>query len=154
MATTQQSSLKILIADDEPVLIEYLKRSLKQDGHSVVTANDGVEASTLLESDSFDVVVLDIIMPHKSGIEVCRQMRASKDNTPVLILSSKEDESTKVAGLDAGADDYMVKPFSYRELSARLRALHRRPTKIADSNLEFHDLELTTTPKKSASTSG
>jgi len=120
--------MKILIADDEAMLIEYLQRSLQFDNHRVDVAKDGLEAYRKASTNRYDAVIMDVIMPAKNGVEVTSDLREAGVKTPILILSSRDGEEARVQGLDAGADDYMIKPFGYKELSARLRSLERRAT--------------------------
>jgi two-component system response regulator MprA len=105
---------------------ESLRRSLSFNGYSVQLAQDGVEALDLIADDRPDAVVLDVMMPRLDGLEVCRQLRSTGDDLPILVLTARDSVSERVAGLDAGADDYLVKPFSPRELVARVRAILRR----------------------------
>ncbi len=118
--------MKILVADDEEILIEFLSRSLGRDGHEVEAVNDGLQAYSKIIGSRYDAVVLDVVMPGLNGIDVCKDVRAAGVQTPILVLSSKDTEQARIEGLDAGADDYMVKPFGYDELTARLRAITRR----------------------------
>jgi two-component system response regulator MprA len=118
--------MRILVVDDEPALRESVARSLRFEGFSVSTAADGVEALDQLHRVRPDAVVLDVMMPRLDGLETCRRMRERGDRTPVLVLTARDAIRDRVAGLDAGADDYLVKPFAYEELLARLRALLRR----------------------------
>jgi two-component system response regulator MprA len=118
--------MRILVADDEGALLRSLARSLRFEGHDVMTATNGDEALRMLAVREPDLVVLDVMMPHVDGIAVCRRMRAIGDATPVLLLTARDAVRDRVAGLDAGADDYLVKPFAYEELLARVRALQRR----------------------------
>ncbi|PUB19797.1 winged helix family two component transcriptional regulator [Promicromonospora sp. AC04] len=118
--------MRILLVDDEPALRQSIARSLRFEGYTVVTAPDGRAAIEAIESARPDAVVLDVMMPRLDGLGVCRWLRASGDRTPVLILTARDAVQDTVAGLDAGADDYLAKPFAYDELLARLRALLRR----------------------------
>jgi len=115
----------ILVVDDEPTLRETLAEVLEADGFRVVTAADGPEALVRFRAEQPDLIVLDLMLPGLSGIEVCRIVRAESD-VPILMLTAKSSEVDKVVGLELGADDYVTKPFSLRELSARIRALLRR----------------------------
>ena len=133
---------RILVVDDEDMLVEFLVRALVAEGYEVDSAFDGQEAEDKAIANSYDFIILDIIMPKKNGIEVCRSLRANNVKSHILILSSKEDEADKVAGLDAGADDYMVKPFGFYELSARLRALERRPKDKLNQKISFGNVVL------------
>lgn len=127
--------MRVLLVEDEDLLAEFLKRSLTKAGHDVDHAADGIMASEKINSKIYDVVILDIILPKKNGLDVCRDARKQNIKTPILILSSQDAETARIQGLDAGADDYMVKPFSHKELEARLRALHRRPAEIVSDEI-------------------
>jgi two-component system response regulator MprA len=117
---------RLLVVDDDPALARTLRRALGIEGYDVECAPDGAEALQLLAAGSFDAVVLDVSMPRVDGLAVCRSMRARRDRTPVLMLTARDQVGDRVAGLDAGADDYLVKPFALDELNARVRALLRR----------------------------
>ena len=119
-------AVKILVVDDEPAMRAALERALRLEHYDVALASDGREALGVLERVLPDAIVLDVAMPELDGLEVCRRIRAVGDRTPVLMLTARETVDDRVAGLDAGADDYLVKPFALRELQARLRALLRR----------------------------
>ena len=118
--------MRILVVDDEPALRSSLERALGLDRYEVELAGDGTEALDRLALAPVDAVVLDVSMPGIDGLEVCRRLRAAGDRTPVLMLTARDAIDDRVEGLDAGADDYLVKPFALRELQARLRALLRR----------------------------
>ena len=117
---------KILIVDDEPAMRLGLKDNLEFEGYQVELAEDGEEGLSKIESGTFDLIVLDIMMPKMSGFDICKKMRADKNFTPVIFLSAKGEELDKVLGLEFGADDYITKPFSVRELLARIKAILRR----------------------------
>ena len=117
---------RVLIADDDRAIRESLARALELEGYDVVTVVDGVEALTRARRDTFDALVVDVMMPGVDGLAVCRVLRAEGDRTPVLMLTARVETPDRVAGLDAGADDYLPKPFELDELLARLRALLRR----------------------------
>ena len=135
--------MQILVVDDEPAVRDSLDRALRLEGYKVELAADGAEALSALDSDSPDAIVLDLMMPRVDGFEVCRRMRAAGDRTPVLVLTARDGVSDRVKGLDAGADDYLVKPFALDELLARLRALLRRSGSSAPGQvLRFSDLTL------------
>ena len=135
--------MKALIVDDEPAVRDSLRRVLASERYEVETAADGEEALAKLKAAQPDVVILDVLMPEMSGLEVCRRMRVEGDQTPVLMLTAREAVNDRVAGLDAGADDYLPKPFALEELLARLRALVRRSTyEGAGLQLSFADLTL------------
>jgi two-component system response regulator MprA len=135
---------RILVVDDEPAVQNALSRALAFERYDVAQAEDGREALDRLSAATYDAVILDISMPHVDGLEVCRRLREGGDRTPVLMLTAREQIDDRVAGLDAGADDYMVKPFALRELSARVRALLRRAGEDdqQDGLLAFGDLRL------------
>jgi two-component system response regulator MprA len=118
--------VKVLVVDDEPAVRNALERALRVARYDVRLARDGVEALDALAGEPVDAVVLDVAMPRLGGLEVARRLRAAGDRTPVLMLTARDEIDERVAGLDAGADDYLVKPFALRELQARLRALLRR----------------------------
>jgi two-component system, OmpR family, response regulator MprA len=117
---------RILVVDDEPAVQSALSRALTMERYEVAQAADGEEALACLGTAPFEAVILDIAMPRLDGLEVCRRLREGGDRTPVLMLTARGEVDDRVAGLDAGADDYLVKPFALRELLARLRALLRR----------------------------
>lgn len=136
---------ELLVVDDEPAVRSSVERALKLEGYRVRTASDGKQALRELAIAAPEAVVLDVLMPEIDGLEVCRRMRNAGDQTPVLMLTARDSVSDRVDGLDAGADDYLVKPFALEELLARLRALLRRPqpgTAGASTVLSFGDLEL------------
>src|ERR687889_274830 len=133
---------RVLIVDDEPAVRAALDRALRLDGYEIELAADGREALDSLADARHDAVVLDVAMPGIDGLEVCRRLRDAGDRTPVLMLTARDTVDDRVAGLDAGADDYLVKPFALRELKARLRALLRRTETARGGVLRFADLEL------------
>ncbi|UOE54653.1 response regulator transcription factor [Bacillus sp. CMF12] len=117
---------KILVVDDEQSIVTLLQYNLQQAGYEVITAMDGQEGKDLAISEKPDLIVLDLMLPKLDGIEVCKQLRQQKIATPILMLTAKDDEFDKVLGLELGADDYMTKPFSPREVVARVKAILRR----------------------------
>jgi len=134
---------RVLVADDEPAVRRALERALTLDRYEVELAADGQEALDMIAVSPPDAVVLDIGMPRVDGLEVTRRMRKAGDRTPILILTARDAIDDRVAGLDVGADDYLVKPFALKELQARLRALLRRAGDSDDGEvLEFDDLVL------------
>ena len=137
--------MKILVVDDERAVRESLRRALELEGYEIELAGDGGEALSTLEDDEQpDVVILDVLMPGVDGLEVCRRLRASGNAVPVLMLTARDEVENRVAGLDAGADDYVTKPFALEELLARVRALLRR-TGNGDGGgevLSFADVQL------------
>ena len=135
--------MRILVVDDEPAVRDSLDRALRLEGYDVSLAADGVDGLTAVEQRPPDAIVLDLMMPRIDGLEVCRRLRAGGDRTPVLILTARDAVSDRVAGLDAGADDYIVKPFALEELLARLRAMLRRAGSSSGmETLQFGDLTL------------
>ena len=141
--------MRILVVDDDRAVRESLRRSLQFNGYQVEVASDGQQALDTIASGSRpDAMVLDVMMPRLDGLQVCRQLRSSGDDLPVLVLTARDLVSDRVAGLDAGADDYLPKPFALEELLARLRALLRRTAvdaaaaEKAEPSLKFADLEL------------
>jgi two-component system response regulator MprA len=131
-----------MVVDDDEALRNAVRRALRLEGYDVELAGDGAEALVRLAGLNADLVVLDVLMPVLDGITVCRRLRASGDRTPVLMLTARDVISDRVAGLDAGADDYLTKPFALEELSARVRALLRRSYPGHDSPVRVGDLEL------------
>ena len=136
--------MRILVVDDDAAVRESLGRALRLEGYDVELASDGSEALELLEGngDDPDLVVLDVLMPNVDGLEVCRTLRRTGSRLPVLMLTARDQVADRVAGLDAGADDYVVKPFALAELLARVRALLRRSADGAVDVLRFADIEL------------
>ena len=136
--------MRILVVDDDDAVREALRRALQLEGYEVELAGDGAEALDRLKLDSVepDALVLDVSMPRLDGLEVCRRLRRGGSALPVLMLTARDEVADRVAGLDAGADDYVVKPFALEELLARLRALLRRTTGGSEDVLRFADLEL------------
>ena len=135
--------MSILVVDDEPAVRESLRRALELEGYRVELATDGDEAIARLgQAEQPDAVILDILMPRLDGLEVCRRLRSSGNAVPVLMLTAQAEIDSRVAGLDAGADDYLPKPFALAELFARLRALLRRTGGESTDALRFADLEL------------
>jgi two-component system response regulator MprA len=139
---TAPATASVMVVDDEPAVRAALDRALRIERYDVRLAGDGAEALALLADSSPDAIVLDVAMPEIDGLEVCRRLRAAGDRTPVLMLTARDAVDDRVAGLDAGADDYLVKPFALRELQARLRALLRRTETARGGVLRFADVEL------------
>ncbi|WP_327105119.1 response regulator transcription factor [Nonomuraea glycinis] len=136
---------RLLVVDDEPALREALQSSLEFEGYQVVTANDGQAALEELARTPYDAVLLDVMMPRLDGLTACRRLRAAGDHVPVLMLTARDAVGDRVSGLDAGADDYLVKPFELDELLARVRALLRRGALSAgepEPTLSFGDLKM------------
>ena len=142
VATSQRA--RVLVVDDDPKILSLLRRGLSFEGYTVTTAEDGPGALTAARDEPPDLVVLDVMMPGLDGLEVCRRLRAGGEEIPILMLTARDTVPDRVAGLDAGADDYLVKPFAFDELLARVRALLRR-TKSEERDsptLRFADVEL------------
>jgi len=134
--------MRILVAEDDAVLAEAVQRSLRQSGHAVDWAQNGAEADCALAAERFDLLILDLGLPKKSGIDVLKRLRAGDSHLPVLILTARDGVTDRVRGLDAGADDYLAKPFDLAELEARVRALTRRgmaggPTLLRHGALDY-----------------
>lgn len=118
--------MKILVVDDEQAVRDSLRRSLSFNGYNVVLAEDGIQALEMIDKEQPALVILDVMMPRMDGLEVCRHLRSEGDDRPILILTARDNVSDRVGGLDAGADDYLAKPFALEELLARVRSLVRR----------------------------
>ena len=133
---------RILVVEDDRSVRDAVERALQFEGYDVATARDGAEALHAVLNDSPDAIVLDVMMPHIDGLEACRRIRARGDTTPILMLTARHEVSDRVDGLDAGADDYMVKPFALEELLARIRALLRRSTGHTTELLTVGDMTM------------
>ncbi len=127
--------MNILVADDDDLVVDFLVRALKRDKHSVDVARDGIEALRKAQSNYFDVMLLDILMPLADGVSVCNELRAHGQDTPIIFLTSLSDRETHITSLNEGGDDYITKPFHYDELEARIRAITRRPRKLEPTKL-------------------
>jgi two-component system, OmpR family, response regulator MprA len=136
--------MRILVVDDERAVRESLRRALELEGYEVDLAADGAEALERLDGEHPDAMILDVLMPRMDGLEVCRRLRATGNRMPVLMLTARDAVENRVAGLDAGADDYVTKPFALEELRARIRALLRRTAAETTETLRFADVELDT----------
>ncbi|BAU95267.1 two-component system response regulator [Corynebacterium suranareeae] len=134
--------MKILVVDDEHAVRESLRRSLSFNGYTVLLAEDGIQALEMIEKEQPVLVILDVMMPRMDGLEVCRHLRSEGDDRPILILTARDNVSDRVGGLDAGADDYLAKPFALEELLARVRSLVRRSAAEANqiSNAEYAEI--------------
>jgi OmpR-family two-component system manganese-sensing response regulator len=135
---------KILVAEDDRDLAEVVSFALQSKGHMVQIVYDGRECSDYLSTCEYDLIILDWMMPWKSGLEVCQWFRAKGGKTPILMLTAKTKMDDRELGLDNGADDYLTKPFDQRELAARVRALLRRPDTVVGNVLKAHDIQLDT----------
>ncbi len=151
MSTSTDSRQRVLVVDDDKAVRESLRRSLEYNGYDVVLASDGAEALASIGTARPDVVVMDVMMPRLSGLETTRALRAAGHDLPVLVLTARDAVGDRVEGLDAGADDYLTKPFALAELLARLRALLRRVTPAEgehDEVLTFADLTMDTASRE------
>ena len=142
-------TLKLVVAEDDPAVRNAVQRVLELEGYSVVVTKDGVAALDAILSNTPDAVVMDVMMPFSDGLSVCRELRRRANRTPILLLTARHEIGDRVAGLDAGADDYLVKPFSVDELLARVRALLRRNAPATNSTvLQLADLSLDPTRRE------
>ncbi len=133
--------MKVIIVEDEKKMASFIERGLKEEGYEVEVAEDGERGWECINQKSYDLIILDWMLPKMDGIEVCQKIRQTKNKTPILILTAKDSVEDKIQGLDQGADDYLTKPFSFEELLARMRALLRRPTDIQkETRLKQGDL--------------
>jgi len=136
--------LRILLVEDEHRLSSVVRRGLEEESYAVDVAYDGREGLAMAESDEYDLLVLDVMLPGLNGLEITRRLRRRRVSTPILMLTARDAVDDRVAGLDSGADDYLVKPFAFRELLARVRALLRRGDLTKDPVIRVADLELDT----------
>ena len=139
-----QSNLRVLVVEDEPKVASFVKRGLEENGYSAEIAYDGAIGKRMFDSGVFDIVILDINLPHKNGIELCREIRSSNQKIPIIMLTALGTTEDKLSGFDSGADDYLVKPFEFRELLARIRSLLKRISVSENGGnvLKFLDLEM------------
>jgi two-component system copper resistance phosphate regulon response regulator CusR len=138
----------ICLIEDEQKVAAFICKGLEEQGYTVKTAGDGVSAQKLIQQEQFDLLIMDVMLPDTNGIELCRRIRQTDGNTPILMLTALNQVHDKVSGLKAGADDYLVKPFHFSELLARIEALQRRSKNIEDNHLLiFDDLKLDTWSK-------
>jgi DNA-binding response OmpR family regulator len=136
--------MRVLLVEDEPHIADFIARGLMENGYSVDVARDGEEAVHWPSVAEFDIIILDVMLPVRGGIEVCRLLRGQGVRTPVLMLTARDAVEDRVLGLDSGADDYLVKPFAFAELLARLRALSRREPALLGNELRTGDLVMDT----------
>jgi DNA-binding response OmpR family regulator len=136
--------MKILVVEDEHKIASSIKKGFEQESWVCDVAFDGEDGYDLAVSESYDVIVLDLMLPKKDGISIAKDLRREGVHTPILMLTAKGEIDDKVVGLNSGADDYLVKPFAFEELVARVKALARRPEKIINSKLQIHNLILDT----------
>jgi DNA-binding response OmpR family regulator len=142
--------MRLLIVEDEERLAKSLKKSLEKEGYAVDYVTDGETGQRRIEMyhEEYDLVILDLMLPKRNGFEVCKNVRAEGIKTPILILTAKQDTHDKILALDGGADDYLVKPFSLEELTARVRALMRRPSEAAPTELKIQDISMNVGTRK------
>ena len=136
--------MRVLLVEDEPRIADFIRRGLAEEGHAVDIATDGEEAVDWPSVADFDVIILDVMLPIRDGFDVCRTLRAQGLRAPILMLTAKDAVEDRVRGLDSGADDYLVKPFAFAELLARLRALVRRQPAVLGARLQVDELVLET----------
>jgi DNA-binding response OmpR family regulator len=136
--------MRILVVEDERRLASIVKRGLVEEGYSVDNAYDGEEAQFMAETTPYDAIILDIMLPKKDGLTVCRELRSKRVNTPILMLTARDSVEDRVKGLDSGSDDYLVKPFAFNELLARVRALLRREALSKTPKMQVGDLVMDT----------
>ena len=149
MKAASNKTFKLVVAEDDPAVRNAVQRVLELEGYSVVVTKDGVAALDAILSNTPDAVVMDVMMPFSDGLSVCRELRRRANRTPILLLTARHEIGDRVAGLDAGADDYLVKPFSIDELLARVRALLRRNAPNTSSTiLQLSDLSLDPTRRE------
>lgn len=150
--------MRILLVEDEPAVVSVISRGLTESGYEVSVAPDGLLALDMARNNDFGLIILDVMLPGKNGIEVCRQLRADQVQTPILMLTALGTTENVVIGLDSGADDYLTKPFKFQELEARIRSLLRRRTSLVNGVpqdkdnglLRMADLELDTNTKQAS----
>lgn len=136
--------MRILVVEDEHKIANSIKKGLEQESFAVDVAFTGNQGYDLASSENYDLIILDVMLPEISGIEICKKLRAENNHTPILILTARGQTSDKVEGLNSGADDYLTKPFAFEELLARIKALSRRPKNSTGSTYEVADLSLNT----------
>ncbi|MDI6638511.1 MAG: response regulator transcription factor [Bacillota bacterium] len=136
--------MRVLVVEDEDKIAAFIKKGLEEEGYAVDVVGDGESALDYASSVDYDVIILDIMLPRRDGISVCQKLRERGCNAPILMLTARDAVDDRVRGLDAGADDYLVKPFAFRELVARIRALLRRSRDVISSQLQVGDLVLDT----------
>ena len=140
--------MRVLVVEDAWPMAEALAKGLREQGYAVDLARDGESALDHAAVNDYDLVVLDVMLPHRDGLSVCRELRARGAGTPVLMLTARDGVEDRVAGLDAGADDYLIKPFAFKELLARVRALLRRHREVRPPQLTLADLTLDTASRE------
>ena len=136
--------MRILVVEDEHKIANSIKRGFEQETWATDVAYDGEEGYDMASSEDYDVIVLDLMLPKMDGMEICKKLRAEENHTPILMLTARGELADKVGGLNSGADDYLVKPFAFEELLARVKALARRPAEVKSVKLKVGSLELDT----------
>jgi two-component system response regulator QseB len=134
--------MRVLLVEDDAMIAQGLQTALRQSGFAVDLMRDGKSAAAALQTSTFDVVLLDLGLPHRDGLDVLRELRKRGDSTPVIVLTARDEIQHRIAGLDAGADDYIVKPFDLDEVMARMRSVLRRATGRGDSSIQHGELRL------------
>jgi len=134
--------MRILVIEDEVKIAQFIKRGLKEEGYAVDVANDGEEGHFLLSSNEYDAIILDLMLPKIDGLTLCRALRKDGNQTPIIMLTAKDTVKDKVKGLDAGADDYLPKPFAFEELLARVRVVLRKKDSRVQTQLKVDDLSM------------
>ncbi|HHV63360.1 MAG TPA: response regulator transcription factor [Firmicutes bacterium] len=140
--------MRVLVVEDEPKIASFVKRGLEEEGYAVDVAGDGESALDYAQSAQYDILILDIMLPKRDGVSVCQELRRRGFRAPILMLTARDAVDDRVEGLDAGADDYLVKPFAFKELLARMRALLRRPREVGPTRLQVGDLTLDTATRR------
>jgi heavy metal response regulator len=143
-------TVRVLVVEDDQRILDFVRKGLEEEGYAVDVATDGDEALDWPAVVDFDAIVLDVMLPGRDGIEVCRTLRTRGVRTPILMLTARDTVEDRVMGLDSGADDYLVKPFAFAELLARLRALMRREPVLLGTTLEVADLSLDTVTRQAS----
>ncbi len=136
--------MRILIIEDDHKIANAIKKGLEQESYAVDVSYDGKDGLGSAATIEYDLIILDRMLPEIDGLEICRILRQRKINTPIIILTAKDKVSDRVEGLNAGADDYLIKPFAFEELLARIRALFRRPAEVSNNKISLADLEVDT----------
>jgi DNA-binding response OmpR family regulator len=136
--------MRILVVEDEHKIANSIKKGLEQETYAVDVAYDGEEGSDLASSEEYDLIILDLMLPKMDGVEICKKLRSEENHTPILMLTARGELADKVSGLNSGADDYLVKPFAFEELLARVKALSRRPKHTISEVLRTDSLTLNT----------
>ncbi len=134
--------MRALVIEDENKIAQFIKRGLKEESYAVDVANDGEEGHFLVSSNAYDVIILDLMLPKMDGMTLCRKLREEDNHTPIVMLTAKDTVKDKVKGLDAGADDYLAKPFAFEELLARIRVLLRNKDSKIQTHLKVRDLSM------------